>query len=924
MRNRRFVERVLLTLFVPLAWAAPALAQVNHGDFPGTSVDFLQVTETTQSVGDPAVLWGAPEIAGTGDQLVFFPPSFVTTCSAGGSDTTSSLLTIDVSAQPGGHIQVLTLVEDGDVQMTSFPPFGTAATNATASMSGTLTITETTSGPIAPVVIPFSGSFVPKATFELPGDFGTNTWNGRVDIDVESVVPLATEAVLALDNTLSTNCGPGNASALMQKKVVNGPVVAIMVNPLECELDIDKTCCVPQPVLPDLDACEGDVVRMIFEYTGDKCSASTNEQGKKFRCYGRRELGEPADIDVLDHWGSSPVVATPDTGLLIGDTVELTSTTGTFPDRTKLEISDDWSRRQYLKIDTSCDRALRCGDQFGALELVGLESTLGGYVDCSAPPPPPTCDVPGDPLGTPCDAKVVDMVLEYNGQACQEPLLNPQNGEAYCDGDSTGLVDAGIVYTGKFGYKQTVSPASNVNDGDRIRVTSTWQGGLYPNQEFLITDSVGVHQEVRFHTSCSQPFALGDQFGPFTVVEMTTKNGTQLVLDDGSDGTADACEVPLAPPKPHCTDDLESVTLVYIGDFLGEGCTVSNDQGGFAVCTGVDDPGSVVSASTLTGLQVDPVANIEFGDLVTITGTTPGIHLPWYVELDVTGDGGGQAVVFKTSCQKPLSLGDRFGSFVVFAMDREDDGPISLGGEILYQYTVSNPNDVTVDNIVVEDNELGTIASGVSLPAGQSITFSQAATLFGTTTNVATVNGDVNGDVCDPGSDAVTVDVKVPPQGSFTCSCKQSMSEVTMIWDGTQTVDVLAWNGQPGGVLLASFDDVAPGDALNVSGFTVQDAVWEVFDSATLAKVGNSVFRLTCWDRQMNGVEDCGKRQGNGKYDDPSLLNDWLLEGMADDDESLICSPTVVVPNEDCGFGPELVLVLPGLMWLHRKRLRRS
>jgi hypothetical protein len=237
---------------------------------------------------------------------------------------------------------------------------------------------------------------------------------------------------------------------------------------------------------------------------------------------------------------------------------------------------------------------------------------------------------------------------------------------------------------------------------------------------------------------------------------------------------------------------------------------------------------------------------------------------------------------------------------------------------------VSNPNDVTVDNIVVEDNELGTIASGVSLPAGQSITFSQAATLFGTTTNVATVNGDVNGDVCDPGSDAVTVDVKVPPQGSFTCSCKTSMSEVTMIWDGTQTVDVLAWNGQPGSTLLASFDDVAPGDALNVTGFTVQDTVWEVYDSTTLAKLGNSVFRLTCWDRQMNGVEDCGKRQGNGKYDDPGLLNDWLLEGMADDDESLICSPTVVVPNEDCGFGPELVLILPGLMWLHRKRLRRS
>ena len=37
-----------------------SLAQVNHGDFLGTGVDFLQVTETTQTAGDPAALWDAP------------------------------------------------------------------------------------------------------------------------------------------------------------------------------------------------------------------------------------------------------------------------------------------------------------------------------------------------------------------------------------------------------------------------------------------------------------------------------------------------------------------------------------------------------------------------------------------------------------------------------------------------------------------------------------------------------------------------------------------------------------------------------------------------------------------------------------------------------------------------------------------------
>jgi hypothetical protein len=911
-------------LAVSLFLAAPSLAQVNHGDFLGTSVDFLQVTETTQTVGDPVTLWGAPEIAGTGDQLVFFPPAFVSSCSAGGSDSTSSLLTMDISAQPGGHIQILTLVEDGDVQMTSFPPFGNPSTNATASMSGTLTITETTSGPIAPVVIPWSGTFTPNATFTLPTHFGTKTWNGRVDIDVESVVPLATEAVLAWDNTLVTNCAPGNTSSKIQKKVVNGPVVAIMVNPLECDLEIDKTCCITQPVLPDLDICEGDVVRMIFEFTGDKCSASNNEQGKKFKCYGRRKIEGPADIDVLSYWGASPVVATPNSGILVGDTVELTSTTGTFQDWTKLKVSGSSYTRQYLKMETSCEKALRCGDQFGSLELVGLESTLGGYVDCSAPPPEPTCDVPGDPAGTPCDAKLVDMVLEYNGQDCQNPLANTQDGQATCSGDTTGATNVGIVYTGKFSNKQQTSPASGVNDGDRIRVTATTTGGLFPNQEFKITDAGGVLQSVKFHVSCSQPLALGDEFGPFKLVEWTTKNGTRLVMEDGSDGTLDTCEVPLAPPKPHCTSDLESITMVYIGDFLGAGCTVSNGQSGYASCSGVADPGDPVSVTVGSGLTADPVSDIEFGDLVTITNATPGAELPWLTSLTATGDGGSQSVQFKTSCYKPLSLGDRFGSFVVFGMDREDEGAIALGGEIQYQYTVTNPNAQTVDNVEVEDDQLGVIVSGESIGAGQTATYVQTATLFGTTTNVATAYGDINGDACDPGVDDVTVDVLVPPQGSFSCSCGSSMSDITMTWNGTEPVDVKIWSGAPGSTLLAYVDNVVPGENVTGSGFTSVSSTWEIFHVTGSPKLGQSTFRLDCWDREMNGVEDCGTDQGNGKYDDPNFINTWILEGMSDDDETLVCSPEIGIPDEECGFGAELVLVLPGLMWLHRKRLRRA
>ena len=908
--------------------ALPALAQVNYGDFSGTGIDFKQVTETTQSAGDPAVLWDTPALGGTGDQLLFFPPSYTSSCASGSSDVTSSLLTTDLEAQTGVHIETVMLVETGDSVLTSFPPFGTPATNGSASLSGTVTVTETTSGPITPVVIPFVGTFTPSDTFALPANFGTETWSGSVTVDVASVVPLATKATLALDNTLSTNCAPGATSGLIQKKTVSGPGVSLLVNPLECSLDLDKTCCVPQPILPDLDICDGELVYLDLEFTGDKCSKSNNEQGKKFKCYGRRKIGEPADITILNHWGSSTVVATPDTNINHGDVVRFTSTTGTLPRRTKFKVQDDWYRRQYLKIDTSCNRAIRCDDQFGAFKVVGAESTLGGVVDCLAPPPPPTCDPPTDPPGTQCDAKVVDMVLEYTGRDCQDPLPNPQNGAASCDGDTTGATNVGIIYTGPFAYKQQISPSSNINDGDRIRVTSTWWGGLFPNQSYKITDDSGILQEVSFHTSCSEPLGLGDEFGPFTLVEMTTKNGSEFVLDDGSDGTADMCEVPLSPPKPHCTSDLESVTLVYIDDFLGEGCTVSNNQSGWATCEGVDSPGepvSVIPGSGGLGIEVDPETDIEFGDLVTITATSPDQELPWLTTLEVTGPGGTQDLQFKTSCYKPLSLGDRFGSFVVFGMDREDDGAITLGGEIQYQYEVTNPSTTeTVGNVAIDDSELGNIVSGETLLPLESKTFTQNATLFGTTTNVATATGDVNGDICDPGVDSVTVDVLVPPQGSFTCSCYQSMTEVTMIWDGTETVDVLVWDGVPGSTLLTTLDDVAVGDEISVGPFTAYTPIWEIYDSTGTTKLGESIFWMTCWDREMNGVEDCGRHQGDGKYNDPAFLNDWILEGMADDDESLVCTPTIVNPEEECGFGPELLFVLPGLMWMHRKRLRRS
>jgi hypothetical protein len=720
---------------------------------------------------------------------------------------------------------------------------------------------------------------------------------------------------------------------------VNGPISldapSFCVGPVPgpaCDLEIDKTCCIPQPALPDLDICDGQVERMVLEYTGEDCSASTNEQGKTARCSGDPLIGSPADITVTKN--ANVISATPDTGIGIGDTVEFTSSSveGVLKANTNFEVSGPLGD-QTLRIHTSCSRALRCDDQFGAFKLVELETTLGGVVDCSQTQPNDVaCTAPGDDEGTLCDAKVVDMVLEYQGQACQNPLPNPQSGQAYCDGDATGGTDVGIIYTGKKANQTQVSPASNVNDGDLVRVTSTLNGGLFPNVEFLITDAGGVLQELGFHTSCSQPLALGDEFGSFKLVEFTTAAGTTVALGDGSAQTTfDQCVVPLAPPKPHCTSELDELTLVYIGDLLGEGCSVSNLQGGGASCSGVDDPGDPVSVTVNTaGVDADPSVGVGFGSTVSLTANDSGT-LPSSLSLDVTGAGGSQSLALVSDCTESLSLGDRFGSFVVFGMDRIGEGAISLGGEVEYQYTVTNPNASQADNVTVTDSELGEIVSGESIPAGGMKTFVTTATLFSTTANQAVVMGDVGGAACSAGNDSVTVDVLLPPPGAFFCADAQPFDELTLIWDGNDSVHVKAWKGEPGSTILKDTYFLNPGGTVdpgeefrvpNIAG-APDDIVYEIFDATGAVKLGESKFHLSCSDPDMNGIEDCGKREGDSKQNDPGLVNDWLLQGMTGLNGQLDCTPTEPPPTDDCGLGPELMFLLPGLMWLHRRRLRR-
>jgi uncharacterized repeat protein (TIGR01451 family) len=297
-------------------------------------------------------------------------------------------------------------------------------------------------------------------------------------------------------------------------------------------------------------------------------------------------------------------------------------------------------------------------------------------------------------------------------------------------------------------------------------------------------------------------------------------------------------------------------------------------------------------------------------------------------EFDVTGAGGTQSIEMHTSCSKPLNLGDRFGSMVVFAMDRKDDGPISLGGVVEYQYKVTNTGPIPVDDITVTDDQVdsGPIASGFTLAPGEMTTLFDTRTLFSTTVNVATVTGERNGEMCQDVTDSVEVIVTAPPAGPYECN--KPMKRLAMIWDGLQDVRVVVWKGAVGSTELADIPLVAPGEVVDVGGFATapNDVIWEIFEPApSNVKIGESKFHLSCSDPDMNGVEDCGRNLGNGKNNDPALINDWLLEKIVDSGGVLDCTPnSVVAPPLLCGLGFELVLILPPLVYARTRRRRRT
>ena len=131
----------------------------------------------------------------------------------------------------------------------------------------------------------------------------------------------------------------------------------------------------------------------------------------------------------------------------------------------------------------------------------------------------------------------------------------------------------------------------------------------------------------------------------------------------------------------------------------------------------------------------------------------------------------------------------------------------------------------------------------------------------------------------------------IPPTAPFMCSDAKPIDSLTMIWNGNKIISNIT-------VYRDEYDNDDPeknrmyiiegpirnGDAVTAAGYVAADARNDVdwlitFEDGT---TGISRFHRSCSDEDMNGDEDCGKPQGDGKKNEDKYMNDWLLEGLVD------------------------------------------
>jgi len=139
-----------------------------------------------------------------------------------------------------------------------------------------------------------------------------------------------------------------------------------------------KSAAATVTVAPPPVTCEDGKPRsLVFEYTGEGCGASNNQQGTKAKCTDVSSLGSaPVQVVLVSNAADYTVIPSGEV-LNPGDRVTISATgRDRFDANTALEIRRGGQALQKLEIHTSCSQPLNIGDQFGSLILREFHITL--------------------------------------------------------------------------------------------------------------------------------------------------------------------------------------------------------------------------------------------------------------------------------------------------------------------------------------------------------------------------------------------------------------------------------------------------------------------------------------------------------------------------------------------------------------------
>jgi len=361
-----------------------------------------------------------------------------------------------------------------------------------------------------------------------------------------------------------------------------------------------------------------------------------------------------------------------------------------------------------------------------------------------------------------------------------------------------------------------------------------------------------------------------------------------------------------------CTSAIASTTLRYTGPDMDNATVVfEGKDGGYAEYVGVDlvSGVTILTMASQNGYTIDS-SKLGSKTTITINGVEEIIH----TSCSAIYQAGQPAPLDANTPNPPNSTkGDPSPNWFVVNFKQNDgiiieeptdpDGPgldacvVPFGGaNVHFAYKITNTGTTGMDLTSVLDGITGEQldAPPVALAPGEILNLSGAPMFVDELTMMSvSVEANVTGDQGATCEDEDNVVISVEPAPQLACSEIKPVTALSMVWDGPSGVDVLTEGGQ-------LFSNVQNGNKITFNAAGLGNDVELALSGAVN---GSSKFHVSCSDQNMNGPEDCGSNQGNGKDDDPGSTNDWLLDAMIGANGQFSCSlpNTGVVDPEDGG-----------------------